>query len=117
MKHLADYIYLHTQKINSSTNEINTKRVYKLFFSQVSFIFFFYIDIKNILKNNWQSYFQINFNLLIATFIAYLSLSSYPLSPISFIFIFQSHDLLFFYFTIIVDMYLKSHIYFDSFFS
>ena len=116
MKHIADYVYIHTQKINSSTYEINTKRVYKLSFSQVSFIFF-YIDIKNILKNNRQSYFQINFNLLIATFIAYLSLSSYPLSPISFIFIFQSHHLLFSYFTIIVDMYLKSHIYFDSFFS
>jgi hypothetical protein len=56
MKHIADYVYIHTQKINSSTYEINIKRVYKLSFSQVSFIFF-YIDIKNILKNNRQSYF------------------------------------------------------------
>lgn len=105
MKHITDYIYIYTHKKSTHPRMKLTQResTSSLFLRFLSF-FFFYIDIKNILKNNWQSYFQINFNLLIATFIAYLSLSSYPLSPISFIFIFQSHDLLFFYFTIIVDM-------------
>jgi hypothetical protein len=104
MKHITDYIYIYTHKKSTHPRMKLTQResTSSLFLRFLSF--FFYINIKNILKNNRQSYFQINFNLLIATFIAYLSLSSYPLSPISFIFIFQSHDLLFFYFTIIVDM-------------